>query len=544
MRMSRPLRVALAQFDFPLGEVANNTRRIAAMIAEARDALHAQLVVFPGLALSGSPPLDLLSRPAFLAECARSIQTLASQVQGITAVVGWPCQTDAGVVIAASVLHEGRIIATAHACKRPDTTERAPRQDFHDDPDAPACTFETAGTTVGLAVGDDGEGTLNALAAAGATLGLVVAAEPFEHGALAQSAQRLSAHAARSHLALARCNAVGAQDAWIFHGAAQLADADGHLHPAAEAFKDILLTADFDPTTQRFAPASWPAERDASRLSLIWRALVAGIRGYARKNGFGGALLGLSGGLDSALVLALAVDALGAENVTAVRLPSRYTSALSNDLAQEQAEALGVHLMTLPIEATVASALQTLSHAAGEPPGLVVENLQSRARGLLLMGLSNATGMLLLSTGNKSEVAVGYCTLYGDTCGGYAPLKDLYKTEAFALSRWRNAQGDGVRIPEGVIARAPSAELREEQRDEDSLPPYAVLDALLDQYLEHRLSHAQLIEAGFDAGTVQRVLRLVRGSEWKRAQGAPGPCLSRSAFGSTLHLPVTSGYAG
>jgi len=201
-------------------------------------------------------------------------------------------------------------------------------------------------------------------------------------------------------------------------------------------------------------------------------------------------------------------------------------------------------MLTLPIEATVASALQTLSPAIGEVPGLVVENLQSRARGLLLMGLSNATGALLLATGNKSEVAVGYCTLYGDTCGGYAPLKDLYKSAAFDLARWRNAQGDGVRIPEGVIARAPSAELREDQRDEDSLPPYAVLDALLDQYLEHGRSAAQLIDSGFEPDTVQRVLRLVRISEWKRAQGAPGPRLSRSAFGSVLNLPVTSGYTG
>lgn len=528
--MSRPLRIALAQFDFPLGEVEGNARRIAALIIEARDAHRAALVVFPGLALSGSPPLDLLSRPAFLAECRRGIETLASQTRGITAVVGWPCRTDAGVVTAASVLRDGRIIATAYA-RQPGAA-------------APACVFELAGVTMGLAVEDRGDLESDAIAAAGATLGLVVAAEPFEHEALARDAERLSARAASPRLALARCNAVGAQDAWIFHGASRLADADGHLHPPAAAFREAWLTADFDPANRRFAPLSWPAEGDASRQSLTWRALVAGTRGYARKNGFGSILLGLSGGLDSALVLAIAVDALGAENTTAVRLPSRYTSALSNDLAQEQAQALGVRMLTLPIEATVASALQTLSPAIGEVPGLVVENLQSRARGLLLMGLSNATGALLLATGNKSEVAVGYCTLYGDTCGGYAPLKDLYKSAAFDLARWRNAQGDGVRIPEGVIARAPSAELREDQRDEDSLPPYAVLDALLDQYLEHGRSAAQLIDSGFEPDTVQRVLRLVRISEWKRAQGAPGPRLSRSAFGSVLNLPVTSGYTG
>ena len=244
------------------------------------------------------------------------------------------------------------------------------------------------------------------------------------------------------------------------------------------------------------------------------------------------------------MVLAVAVDALGAQNLTAVRLPSRHTSALSNDLAEQQAAMLGVRLLTLPIEPTVQSAYQTLSAAIGELPGLALENLQSRARGVLLMGLANAEGGLLLATGNKSESAVGYCTLYGDTCGGYAPLADLYKTEVYALARWRNARGDGPAIPQGCIDRAPSAELRDNQRDEDSLPPYPVLDALLDRHLEGRLSAAQLVEAGFEAHTVQRVLHLLRISEWKRAQCAPGPRLSTSAFGSVLQRPITSGYAG
>ena len=365
--MSRPLRIALAQFDFPLGQVADNARHIADLIASARDEHRADLVVFPGLALSGSPPLDLLSRPAFLAECAREIEALASQTQGITAIVGWPRLAGAGPVIAASVLREGRIIATAHARQPSQKAACAQGRGFHPDPAAPPCAFDVGGVIVGLAL-DESNDAFDAIAAAGASLGVIAAAEPFEHGALARDAERLSAQAVRSRLALARCNAIGAQDAWIFPGAARLADAGGHLHPAANAFREGWLIADFDASAQRFAPVSWPPEDDASRDSLTWRALVMGTRDYARKNGFRSALLGLSGGLDSALVLAIAVDALGAENITAVRLPSRYTSTASNDLAQEQAQALGVRLLTLPIEATVAAALQTLHLPSANHP--------------------------------------------------------------------------------------------------------------------------------------------------------------------------------
>ena len=244
-------------------------------------------------------------------------------------------------------------------------------------------------------------------------------------------------------------------------------------------------------------------------------------------------------------MLAIAVDALGAANVAVVRLPSRYTSDLSNDLAARQAQALGVQLHTLPIEAPFTAFLETLAPLfAGHAPDITEENLQSRCRGALMMALSNKFGGLLLTTGNKSEYAVGYATIYGDMCGGYAPIKDVYKTEVFALCRWRNAQGDGERIPEAVIARPPSAELRENQLDQDSLPPYEVLDALLEKHIEGEQSCAELIAAGFDAAMVQRVLRLVRIGEWKRRQAAPGPKVSRCAFGRERRYPITSGYAG
>lgn len=539
--MNHPLRIALASFDFPLGAVADNAARLAALLAEARDTHRAAIVVFPELSLSGSPALDLLSHPPFLAECRSALESLAVGVQGITAIVGWPCRVGEVTASALSVIGDGRILATALA------PVRGPAPAVSE----PACGvfephavhFEVDGIRVGVAAGDDAA-ALQALSEAGVALVLRPCATAFAHDGLEQGAARLSDQAQRSGLALARINAIGAQDAWIFPGEAQLADGDGRLHPAPRAFQEGWRIADFAPAARRFSPQQWPTEDDPSRESMAWRALVAGLRGYVRRNGFSRALLGLSGGLDSALVLAAAVDALGAQNLTAVRLPSRHTSALSNDLAEQQAAMLGVRLLTLPIEPTVQSAYQTLSAAIGELPGLALENLQSRARGVLLMGLANAEGGLLLATGNKSESAVGYCTLYGDTCGGYAPLADLYKTEVYALARWRNARGDGAAIPQGCIDRAPSAELRDNQRDEDSLPPYPVLDALLDRHLEGRLSAAQLVEAGFEAHTVQRVLHLLRISEWKRAQCAPGPRLSTSAFGSVLQRPITSGYAG
>jgi len=286
----------------------------------------------------------------------------------------------------------------------------------------------------------------------------------------------------------------------------------------------------------------WTVDGDESREALAWRAVVRGTRDYCQKNGFKKAWLGLSGGIDSALVLTAAVDALGAQNVTAVRMPSRYTAGLSNDLAQMQCEALGVRLMTLPIEAPFSAYLDTLADTfAGLPVDTTEENLQSRVRGTLMMALVNKFGGLLLTTGNKSEYAVGYATIYGDMCGGYAPIKDLYKTEVFALARWRNTVGDAV-IPQAVIDRPPSAELRENQKDQDSLPPYDVLDAILLRHIDQEQSRAEIVAAGFDAATVDRVLHLVRISEWKRHQAAPGPKVSRRAFGRERRYPISNGW--
>jgi NAD+ synthetase len=544
------LRIAMAQFDFPVGAVAANADRIAQMIAVARDEYGADVVLFPELALSGYPPEDLLLRPRFLADCEEAIRRIAQGVQGIVAVVGWPQAAGAVVYNAASVLRDGAVAQTYRKRELPNYAVFDERRYFDVDPDGEPCVFEVDGTRVGLVICEDlwFPEPLARTTAEGAQLVLVPNASPFERDKHAQRDGLLSERVQESGVALAYLNVVGGQDAVVFDGASVIADGDGHVHPAAEAFEDHWLVADFDGDTRKFTPVRWPAEAEESRDALAWRAIVRGVRDYCGKNGFTKVWLGLSGGIDSAMVLALAVDALGADNVTAVRLPSRYTADLSNDLATVQCRALGVRLEAVSIEKPFAGFLEALSPMFdGKPVDVTEENLQSRCRGVILMALANKFGGLLLTTGNKSEYAVGYATIYGDMCGGYAPIKDLYKTEVYALARWRNAFGGtaphgGMVIPDAVIDRAPSAELRENQKDQDSLPPYDVLDAILYRHVDLEQSRDEIVSAGFDAATVERVLRLVRISEWKRHQSAPGPKVSRRAFGRERRYPITNGY--
>ena len=539
------LRLALAQFDFPVGAIAANAERITAFIAEARDRHQADLVVFPELALSGYPPEDLLLRPAFLAECAAAIERIAASTRGIVAVVGWPQSAGPVVYNAASVLRDGRIEDSWRKRELPNYAVFDERRYFDVDPDAGTCVFDVRGVPVGVVICEDlwFAEPLDATARAGAQLVVVPNASPFEHDKHAQRDRLLATRVAETGVALAYLNAVGGQDAVVFDGASTLADGDGRVHPPACAFADHWLLADYDAAGRRFTPLQWPREGDPGRESLAWRAIVRGTRDYCRKNGFERVWIGLSGGIDSALVLAIAVDALGADRVTAVRLPSRYTSGASNDLAAEQALAQGVRLETVPIAAPFEGFLQALAPLfAGRDADTAEENLQSRCRGALMMALSNKFGGLLLTTGNKSEYAVGYATIYGDMCGGYAPIKDLYKTEVYALARWRNAQGDAPVIPQQVIERAPSAELRDNQTDQDSLPPYEVLDAILLRTIDQEQSRSEIVAAGFDAATVDRVLHLVRINEWKRHQAAPGPKVSRRAFGRERRYPITSGW--
>jgi NAD+ synthase (glutamine-hydrolysing) len=539
------MRICMVQQDFPVGDVDGNAARIVAVARRARDEFAADLVLFPELALSGYPPEDLLLRPAFLARCEAALGEVAAAVDGIVAVVGWPESAGAVVYNAASILRGGRVERTYRKRELPNYAVFDERRWFEVDPDREDCVFDVAGVRVGLVVCEDlwFPEPIASTVRAGAELVLVPNASPFERDKHAQRDALLEQRARETGAAIAYLNLVGGQDALVFDGASVLADGDGRVHPAAAAFADEILVADYDAATRRFTRARWPVETNESRDALAWRALVRGTRDYAAKNGFDRVWLGLSGGIDSAVVLAIAVDAFGADRVTAVRLPSRYTAELSNDLAAEQCDALGVRLLTVPIEPAFEGLLAALAPAfAGLAADLTEENLQSRARGALMMALSNKFGGLLLTTGNKSEYAVGYATIYGDMCGGYAPLKDVYKTEVYALAHWRNASASAAVIPRGVIDRAPSAELRPDQKDEDSLPPYATLDAILFRHVDQEQSAADIVAAGHDAAVVARVLHLVRISEWKRHQAAPGPKVSRRAFGRERRYPITNGW--
>lgn len=539
------LRIALAQFDFPVGAVQANATRIAEMIAEARDEYGADIVLFPELAISGYPPEDLLMRPSFLADCEAALHQVAQAANGIVAVVGWPETAGSILYNSASVLRDGKLESTYRKRELPNYNVFDERRYFHVDPDGGSCVFEVKGARVGVVICEDlwFPEPLHDTVVHGAQLVLVPNASPFERGKHAQRDALLAERTRAEGVALAYLNVVGGQDALVFDGASVVADADGTVHPAAAAFTDQWLVVDCDIAAGKFSPVQWMDDGDESMDALAWRAVTRGIQDYCGKNGFSTAWVGLSGGLDSSVVLALAVDALGAGNVTAVRMPSRYTADLSNDLADEQCAALGVRMLTLPIETPFKGFLDALADTfEGKAPDTTEENLQSRTRGALMMALSNKFGGLLLTTGNKSEYAVGYATIYGDMCGGYAPIKDLYKTEVYGLAKWRNTVGGAPVIPTGVIERPPSAELRENQIDQDSLPPYDVLDAILFRHVDLEQSRDEVTAAGFDAAVVDRVLKLVRIGEWKRHQAAPGPKVSRRAFGRERRYPISNRY--
>ena len=533
------IRLALAQHDFLVGDFAANLAKAKGLIAQARDA-GADLIVFPELALSGYPPEDLLLRPGFLRTSAETVTALASSVQGIDVVIGHPHEQNGRRFNAASWMRDGQIIGRHLKMCLPNYSVFDEHRYFT--PGEEALVVELKGQRIGVIICEDlwhGEPSQSAKQQ-GAELLLVSTASPYRDDALKARLEVFSTRHAESGLAMAYCNLVGSQDDLVFDGRSMLVDRDGHVSAPGPLCEDALLIADFDAASGRWQTLDWPSP-PADPVEEIYRVLVRGLRDYVRKNHFTEVVLGLSGGIDSALTLAIAVDALGADKVHTVMMPSRHTSGLSIELAQQQAVKLGADHRCISIEPAFEALLTLLAASfSGKAPDVSEENLQARIRGNIVMGLSNKFGWLPLATGNKSELAVGYCTLYGDMCGGYAPLKDCFKTRVYALAEYRNRKEEA--IPEAVIQRAPSAELRPNQLDQDSLPPYEELDAVLYRYVEQDWSIAQIVAEGFDETMVRRVARLVLLNEYKRRQAPPGTKITDRAFGRDRRYPITSGW--
>lgn len=535
------LKIALAQDDFPVDRITANRDLVLDLIREARDEHSADLIVFPELALTGYPPEDLLLRPDFMRHTHETFDEVLAAVEGIDVVLPWPRCQGTGRFNSAAWIRRGRVLATYDKWRLNNYADFDERRYFvrgHR-----PMVVELAGVNVGVIIGDDAGSPEAAGAAVSAGADIIVSthALSFYRGSLIDRAEVLRRRNAETGLPLVYLNCVGGQDELVFDGHSLAIDAAGKLSPPAPLCESRLLLLGFDPVGGALEYLDWPAG-ETEEPAVVYRVLQRGLRDYVVRNGFTSCVLGLSGGIDSALTAALAADALGPDAVHGVMLPSRHTTELSLVLATEQIDMLGIHGDNISIEPIYQACLQQLSTAfAGMRENVAEENLQARARGMLVMALSNKLGHLALTTGNKSELAVGYSTIYGDMCGGYSPLKDCLKGMVYRLSVWRN--GISPAIPEGVILRPPSAELAPGQTDQDTLPPYDLLDRIIEACLERNESICGIVEStGIAETTVRRVAGMVLSAEFKRRQGAPGPRITRKPFGHGQRYPMTSGW--
>jgi NAD+ synthase (glutamine-hydrolysing) len=540
--MKPSLRIALAQHDLLVGDVHGNATRIVSTARQARADLKADLVLFPELALSGYPPEDLLFHRGFRRQIEAGLAKVREEVRDICVMVGFPEYAGAAIYNSAALISGGMVAAIHRKAELPNYKVFDEKRYFK--PGAQPSVVDVQGFRCGLLVCEDiwePEGAQLARSD-GAELLIVINASPYEIHKQRERETVARARVLDVGLPMAYVNMIGGQDELIFDGNSFVMNAEGAVVMRAPAFREGTYFVDFVREGRgRIVPQPGHIEPELSDEASVYGALVVGVRDYVNKHGFPGVVMGLSGGIDSALTLAIAVDALGADRVSAVMMPSRYTSSMSLEDAQEQARMLGVKYSILSIESMFESTLATLKNEfAGRPPDATEENIQSRCRMLLLMGISNKTGKMLLTTGNKSEMAVGYATLYGDMAGGFAPIKDCSKMLVYRLAAYRNAAGRV--IPQRVIDRPPSAELRPDQKDSDSLPSYEVLDAILEAFIEEDLSVDEIEARGFDRATVGRVLDLVKRNEYKRRQAPPGVRVSRRAFGRDWRYPITNGY--
>jgi len=533
-----PMRIALAQQNFLVGDIEGNAAIIAGQARKAA-ADGNQLIVFSELALTGYPPEDLLLRPSLQLRVDAALQQVAEASAGIAIAIGYPWRTEGGLYNCAGIWSDGKQIA--HYAKQHLPNYQVFDEERYFTAGSQPCVVELHGHKVALTVCEDvwHPGPVEQAAAAGAELILNLNASPFHLGKQSERAEHLQNHARRHKVALLYVNQVGGQDELVFDGASFAVSASGEKVLQMAAYEEALACVEWNGSDLTAISDSFDAHEDT--LESLYQALVLGVRDYVNKNRFKGVLLGLSGGIDSALTLAIAVDALGADRVKAVMMPFTYTSGMSKEDAAEQAEIMGVIYRSISIEPMYREFMAAL---APEFEGMSVdtteENLQSRCRGVLLMAMSNKTGDMVLTTGNKSEMAVGYATLYGDMAGGYGALKDVYKTNVFALAEYRNSLSPV--IPQRVIDRPPSAELAPDQVDEDSLPPYPVLDAILESYIEQDMSAEAIIAAGYEREDVMRVVRLVDINEYKRRQAPIGVRVTPRGFGRDRRYPVTNGW--
>ncbi|MFN3256076.1 MAG: NAD+ synthase [Ilumatobacter sp.] len=569
------LRIALAQLNPTVGDLAGNLGKLIEAY-EAAEAAGCDIVAFPELSTTGYPPEDLVLKPGFVEDNLEMLATFAASTRRCAAVVGFVDQ-DRDLYNAAAVCAGGEVLGTYRKRLLPNTTVFDEQRYFTPgDASDPLELYVIGGVKVGVSICEDiwsPSGPVAVQAAAGAEVNININGSPYSIGKGVRRERMLATRAADSHCAVVYVNQVGGQDELVFDGGSLAFDHEGSLLARAPQFVEALMVVDvpvppvyrkrlLDPrgrSTSDMLPtvdvSATPAAGVVEPLSPIaepldadrelYDALVLGTRDYCVKNGFSDVVIGLSGGVDSSIIAAIAVDALGADHVHGVSMPSRYSSDHSKSDAQQLAEALGIEIRTISIEPAFSAYLEMLGESfEGREPGLTYENIQSRCRGQLLMALSNEFGWMVLTTGNKSEVAVGYFTIYGDSVGGYAAIKDVLKTRVYDLCRYVNRREGREIIPENVITKPPSAELRPDQRDDDSLPPYEVLDPILQLYVEDDRTAGEIVELGYDEQLVRRVTRLVDIAEYKRRQSPPGVRVSRKAFGKDRRLPITSGYRG
>lgn len=541
MHSDTRIRIAMAQANLLVGDIENNADKVIDLALRARDQLQAQLVIFPELTLSSYPPEDLLLRAGLYLRIERALQLICRKVSGIDVIVGYPKKERAGTFNMAGLVRDGKVVAEYRKQHLPNYSVFDEKRYF--DPGTDACVVDIAGVPMGITICEDAwnPGPMRQSVDAGARLLLNLNASPFHMEKGRERERALQARVQETGVPIAYVNLVGGQDELVFDGDSFVMDAKGDICWRAPAFTEDLYAADFTFSGNTVLPVAAECAPKLGKVESAYQALVMGVRDYVNKNGFRGAVIGLSGGIDSALTLAVAVDALGPDRIEGVSMPSRYTADMSTEDARAEARSLGVEFHVIPIEPVFNAFLDSLQQEfAGKPVDTTEENIQARCRGVILMAISNKKGKIVLTTGNKSEMSVGYATLYGDMAGGFCVLKDVPKTLVYEMANYRNA----IRpvIPRRVIERAPSAELAPDQKDEDSLPPYSVLDRILERYVEMDQCAEDIIAAGFEAATVYKVIGMVDRNEYKRRQAPPGVRITRRAFGRDRRYPITSGY--